>query len=90
MSETVFSIFEGVCPDCGAELMNVRVECHQNRVDEWCDGVQITVNNRMSPNYSARMPDDWIASRMAIYQCECSGCGHQFHLEQNVYGDWVA
>lgn len=90
MCDEIFAVFEGVCLDCGAEIANVRVECHPNRVQDWSDDVPVTTNDRMAANYASHMPDDWISSRLAIYQCECSRCERKFYLEQNIFGDWVA
>lgn len=85
MSNEIFLIFEGSCPNCQGKLTKVRIECHPDDVEMW--NGDVTANENLARTCPPqRGATDW--SPATIYQCECQSCDSSFYLEQRIDGDW--
>lgn len=90
--EDAMTVFEGVCPQCGAEsLTDVKVECHPDQAEWWStDAITVETNDRMARQFRSLFRDEgWISSRMTIYTCKCADCSASYYFEQSVTGDWT-
>jgi transcription elongation factor Elf1 len=90
--EEAMTVFENVCPRCGAEsLTDITVECHPDQAEWWnVDFITVKTNDRMASQFRSLFRDeDWISSRITIYTCKCAACGASYYFEQNVTGDWM-
>ena len=82
MSDRIFSIFEGTCPDCESELGQITVETHPDNVDEW--EVDEVIER---PNF-ARTYGEY-GKIMTAYTARCDTCDKDHYLERSGGdGDW--
>jgi len=94
--DNVFVLFEGVCPDCGGDQLDVTVTCHPNQVHNWSDSVTVVERDDLAPGFvpnsvpwQKRMQMGWGETALTLYEATCRSCRASHYLEQSAFdGDW--
>ena len=93
--ESVLSVLEGLCPECGNGRLDVTVTCHPRQVVNWSN-VTIVERDDLAPDFvPASTPwgkltqMSWAETTIALYSATCPTCGASHYVEQSaVSGDW--
>jgi hypothetical protein len=93
--DELFSLLEGICPDCGGQELAVTVTCHPNQAAQW-SGVTVVERSDLAPNFippgtpwRVITEMSWAETTLALYSAKCQTCGTSHYTEQSATsGDW--